>query len=118
MDLGKSAPIAVESRRVDQGRGHPPVTLYTTLIAAVAALGGLLFGFDTGVIAGAMLFIVPDFRLGPAQQGLVVSAVTFGALFGALAAGTSADTIGRRSTNIVAGLSLSRAQSSQQSRPT
>src|SRR5580704_11969276 len=86
--------------------GRSRTTLYITMIAAVAALGGLLFGFDTGIIAGAMLFIVPDFRLGPAEQGLVVSAVTFGALFGALAAGTSADKIGRRSTNIVAGLSF------------
>ena len=42
----------------------------------------------------------------PAEQGLVVSAVTFGALFGALAGGTSSDTIGRRRTNIVAGLSF------------
>ena len=65
-----------------------------------------MFGFDTGVIAGAMLFIVPDFHLGPAQQGLVVSAVTFGALFGALVGGTSSDTIGRRWTNIAAGLSF------------
>jgi sugar porter (SP) family MFS transporter len=80
--------------------------LYITLIAAVAAVGGLLFGFDTGVIAGAMLFIVPEFHLGPAEQGLVVSAVTFGALFGALIGGTSSDTIGRRWTNIAAGLSF------------
>jgi MFS transporter, SP family, galactose:H+ symporter len=80
--------------------------LYSTLIAAVAAVGGLLFGFDTGVIAGAMLFIVPEFHLGPAQQGLVVSAVTFGALFGALLGGTSSDAIGRRWTNIAAGLSF------------
>jgi len=80
--------------------------LYVTLIAAVAAVGGLLFGFDTGVIAGAMLFIVPEFHLGPAEQGLVVSAVTFGALFGALIGGTSSDTIGRRWTNIAAGLSF------------
>ncbi len=80
--------------------------MYITLIAAVAAVGGLLFGFDTGVIAGAMLFIVPEFHLGPVEQGLVVSAVTFGALFGALAGGTSSDRIGRRWTNIVAGLSF------------
>jgi sugar porter (SP) family MFS transporter len=80
--------------------------LYITLIAAVAAVGGLLFGFDTGVIAGAMLFIVPEFHLGPAEQGLVVSAVTFGALFGALIGGTSSDAIGRRWTNIAAGLSF------------
>ncbi len=80
--------------------------MYITLIAAVAAVGGLLFGFDTGVIAGAMLFIVPEFHLGPAEQGLVVSAVTFGALFGALIGGASSDTIGRRWTNIAAGLSF------------
>jgi MFS transporter, SP family, galactose:H+ symporter len=79
---------------------------YIILIAAVAALGGLLFGFDTGVIAGAMLFIVPDFHLGPAEQGLVVSAVTFGALFGAIAGGASSDRLGRRRTNIIAGTSF------------
>ena len=86
--------------------GRSRTTLYITMIAAVAALGGLLFGFDTGVIAGAMLFIVPDLHLGPAEQGLVVSAVTFGALFGALAGGTLADSLGRRRTNIAAGIEL------------
>jgi len=89
---------------IDRRKGSSGATLYVTMIAGVAALGGLLFGFDTGVIAGAILFIVPDFHLGPAAQGLVVSAVTFGALFGAVAAGTFADTIGRRWTNIAAGI--------------
>ncbi|HEV2171558.1 MAG TPA: sugar porter family MFS transporter [Candidatus Binatus sp.] len=91
---------------VDQRNRRPRATLYITLIAAVAALGGLLFGFDTGVIAGAMLFIVPEFHLGPTQQGLVVSAVTFGALFGALAGGSTSDRLGRRRTNIAAGTSF------------
>jgi SP family galactose:H+ symporter-like MFS transporter len=90
----------------DQTNVPSRTNLYITMIAAVAALGGLLFGFDTGVIAGAMLYIVPDLRLGPAEQGLVVSAVTFGALFGALAGGTCADTLGRRWTNIAAGVSF------------
>src|SRR5271168_3703774 len=105
-----------EDSPISSGRSR--AALYTALIAIVAALGGLLFGFDTGVIAGAMLFIVPDFNLGPAQQGLVVSAVTFGALFGALVGGTSSDIIGRRRTNIAAGLSFVEAQSSRRSRPT
>jgi MFS family permease len=103
--IGNSPPI-LQPRGFDQPEKHSRIVLYITLIAAVAALGGLLFGFDTGVIAGAMLFIVPDFHLGPAQQGLVVSAVTFGALFGALVGGTSSDAIGRRWTNISAGLSF------------
>jgi SP family galactose:H+ symporter-like MFS transporter len=100
----KSSSFIAPSSTVKEG--HPNATLYITIIAAVAALGGLLFGFDTGIIAGAMLFIVPDFHLGPAEQGLVVSAVTFGALFGALVGGSFSDSIGRRPTNIIAGISF------------
>ncbi|MGV1049722.1 MAG: MFS transporter [Solirubrobacterales bacterium] len=45
------------------------------LTAAIAGLGGLLFGYDTGVIAGALLVIKTDFALGSFAQGLVVAAV-------------------------------------------
>src|SRR6185295_13912491 len=68
---------------------------YATLITLIAALGGLLFGFDTGVISGALLFIIPDFHLGPAAQGFVVGVVTLG--------GVAADAVGRRRTNIAGG---------------
>jgi MFS transporter, SP family, major inositol transporter len=103
---GDSPPAVQEPGRLAQPERPSGATLYVTLIAAVAALGGLLFGFDTGVIAGAILFIVPEFHLVPAQQGLVVSAVTFGALFGALAGGNLSDAIGQRRTNIFAGVSF------------
>ena len=53
------------------------------LTAAIAGLGGLLFGYDTGVIAGALLFIKSDFGLGSFDQGLVVAAVPIGAVVGA-----------------------------------
>ncbi len=66
------------------------------LTAAIAGLGGLLFGYDTGIIASAMLFIRSDFDLDSFQQGLVVAAVPIGAAFGALGAGPMADTYGRR----------------------
>jgi sugar porter (SP) family MFS transporter len=82
------------------GRGAVP---YATLITLIAALGGLLFGFDTGVISGALLFIIPDFHLGPAAQGFVVGVVTLGALGGALLGGAAADAVGRRRTNIAGG---------------
>jgi sugar porter (SP) family MFS transporter len=81
----------------------PRTLLYTSLVTATAALGGLLFGFDTGVISGALLFIVPEFHLGAAAQGFVVGVVTLGALVGALAGGAAADSLGRRPTNIAGG---------------
>jgi sugar porter (SP) family MFS transporter len=66
------------------------------LTAAIAGLGGLLFGYDTGVIAGALLFIEGDFDLGSFAQGLVVAAVPIGAVGGAAFAGPAADRYGRR----------------------
>lgn len=72
------------------------------LTAAIAGLGGLLFGYDTGVIAGALLFIKTDFDLGSFAQGLVVAAVPIGAVLGAAIAGPAADTYGRRLMILVA----------------
>src|ERR1700743_1572013 len=66
------------------------------LTAAIAGLGGLSFGYDTGIIAGALLFIKGDFDLGSFAQGLVVAAVPIGAVGGAAIAGPAADTYGRR----------------------
>jgi MFS transporter, SP family, galactose:H+ symporter len=66
------------------------------LTAAIAGLGGLLFGYDTGVIAGALLFIKQDFHLDSFAQGLVVAAVPIGAVLGAGISGPAADTYGRR----------------------
>ncbi len=66
------------------------------LTAGIAGLGGLLFGYDTGVIAGALLFIKPDFHLGAFEAGLVVSAVPIGAIVGAAVAGPLSDGKGRR----------------------
>jgi len=72
------------------------------LTAAIAGLGGLLFGYDTGIIATALLFIKSDFDLGNLEQGIVVAAVPIGAAFGALAASRLADVYGRRVTIIAA----------------
>jgi sugar porter (SP) family MFS transporter len=66
------------------------------MTAAIAGLGGLLFGYDTGVIAGALLFIEPDFGLSSFESGLVVAAVPIGAVVGAIFAGRLADAHGRR----------------------
>ena len=67
--------------------------------AAITALGGLLFGYDTGVISGALLFIGRDFPgLTSFDKELLTSILLIGALIGALAGGRIADRAGRRPT--------------------
>lgn len=68
--------------------------LYFT--ALMAALGGLLSGYDTGVISGALLFINQSWNLSVSQQGLLVSSVLIGALTGAATTGVFADIFGRK----------------------
>jgi sugar porter (SP) family MFS transporter len=70
--------------------------------AGITALGGLLFGYDTGVVSGALLFIKKDFGgLSSFQQELVTSLLLVGAVIGALAAGRVSDWIGRRFTVLI-----------------
>jgi len=68
----------------------------TGFVYFFGALGGLLFGYDTGVISGAILFIQKQMHLGSWQQGWVVSAVLLGAILGAAIIGPSSDRYGRR----------------------
>jgi sugar porter (SP) family MFS transporter len=72
-------------------------------IAIVAAIGGFLFGYDTGVIGGALLFIQKDLNLDKSQQQAAVAAILLGAVVGAIGAGWLADHFSRRRTKILAG---------------
>jgi sugar porter (SP) family MFS transporter len=72
-------------------------------VSAIAAIGGLLFGYDTGVISGALLFIKDDLHAGTGAQQWVVSSLLLGAIVGAVASGYLADRISRKYTKVVSG---------------
>ncbi|MBN2476277.1 MAG: sugar porter family MFS transporter [Pirellulales bacterium] len=69
---------------------------YVFVLALVAALGGLLFGYDTAVIAGAIKYLVLRFKLSPGLEGWAVSNVLVGCIIGAGLAGTFSDRWGRK----------------------
>lgn len=73
-------------------------------IAVIAALGGLLFGYDTGVIGVALLGLGRQFALDDTTKQLVTGAIIFGALFGCLATGPFSDRLGRRRMVIFVGV--------------
>ncbi len=69
---------------------------YVYLLASVAALGGLLFGYDTAVIAGAIGFMEERFDLDAIQKGWVASCALLGCVLGAAGAGVLSDALGRK----------------------
>ena len=76
-------------------------TKFVYVAASFAALGGLLFGYDTGVISGALIFIKREFGLTTTAEEVVVSGVLLGATIGAIFGGKAADLFGRRRVLLV-----------------
>ncbi|HMK39477.1 MAG TPA: sugar porter family MFS transporter [Bacteroidota bacterium] len=77
-------------------------SLYVAMLSAVAALGGLLFGYDTAVIAGAIGFLRSHFSLDAASTGWAASSALLGCLIGAGIAGLTADRLGRKKALLLA----------------
>ena len=76
--------------------------VYVIKISAVAALGGLLFGYDTGVIAGGIGFLVRHFNLDPAaQKGWAAASALIGCMVGVCMAGLLSDRLGRKKALII-----------------
>jgi len=73
------------------------------VLALVAALGGFLFGYDTGVISGALLFIKPAFHASALQQQAIIGSLLIGAMVGATASGYLAEAMSRKWTKVLSG---------------
>ncbi|MGH3471910.1 MAG: sugar porter family MFS transporter, partial [Nocardioidaceae bacterium] len=72
-------------------------------VCVIAAIGGLLFGYDTGVISGALLFIKSDLHANTFEQQAIVAVLLLGAMCGALISGYLADHISRKWTKVISG---------------
>src|SRR5262245_35857966 len=93
MSLGEK-PLHVELPPLRPG----PHQRRMDLVAVVATFGGLLFGYDTGVLNGALEPMKAELGLNSVTEGLVVSTLLIGAAIGSLLCGRISDTIGRRKT--------------------
>lgn len=80
------------------------VRVSTRWVYALGALAAVLFGYDSGIIGAALLFIPRDLPLTPLSEGAVVSATVFGAMLGALGSGPVADHLGRQRVLLAAGV--------------
>jgi SP family arabinose:H+ symporter-like MFS transporter len=71
-------------------------TTYVIFVTVIAAIGGLLFGFDTAIVAGATRYLKDQFALTSLQEGWAVSVVLVGCMFGAGFSGAISDRLGRK----------------------
>jgi MFS transporter, SP family, galactose:H+ symporter len=94
---------AGETESARAGSATPPIIRrgFIVLTSITVAIGGFLFGYDTAVISGAILFVRKQFALGSVQTEIAVSIVLAGALAGTAAGGFLGDRFGRRPTLIM-----------------
>ena len=88
--------IAPQASSLPANTGEKGSGLYVFLAAAVAATAGLLFGFDIAVINGGIVFLQAELHLNDIETEFAVSALLFGCIAGAAAAGWLSDRFGRR----------------------
>jgi len=109
MSIETDSPQAVQTQSSDQTRGFirgvtAPNNRFALGIAILAALGGFLFGYDTGVVGGALPLITHKLHLTTGGESWVTGSLLLGAVTGALMSGFLADRIGRKWTLFVAGV--------------
>jgi MFS transporter, SP family, galactose:H+ symporter len=97
-------PVALDAHELDHGENvRRRLVIFTSVTAAV---GGFLFGYDTAVISGAILFVRSHFQLSAFQTEIAVSIVLLGALVGAATGGFLGDRFGRRPTLLITALTF------------
>jgi SP family sugar:H+ symporter-like MFS transporter len=96
--MNEAQKVRPDRTSVHAGQGS---SIYVVALSCVAALGGFLFGFDSGVINGAVDALAKAFGTDAAGTGFAVASVLLGCAVGAFGAGRLADTLGRRPTMLL-----------------
>lgn len=101
----ESAPrSAIEEYERHHPRHHDNFSWFVIKLTVTSALGGFIFGYDTGVVSGAMLLIREDFLLSDNQVEVVVSITIAGAVVASLAGGSAMEWCGRRPVILTAAI--------------
>ena len=83
------------------------VSAYVVFLSVVAAIGGILFGYDTAVISGTTEIVKTQFGLSTGMEGWYVGCALIGSIIGVLVAGMLSDFLGRKKTMLIAALMFS-----------
>ncbi len=92
------------STQISTEYARPSNTRFVSLVSGVAAIGGFLFGYDQGVISGAIGFLQTQFHMDSSLEGFVSASIPLGAMLGVLIAGFLSDRLGRKPVLLLAGL--------------
>lgn len=84
------------------GKTHK-ISIFIIMSIIISSVGGVIFGYDTGIIGGAIVFIGKEFQINDYMQGIIVSMSLLGAMIGAFAAGPLADRYGRKINLLISG---------------
>lgn len=94
----------MEKMENDGGENPTKVNKYSAACAIVASMISIIFGYDTGVMSGAMIYVKKEFQINDAKTEILAGILNLCALVGSLAAGKTSDKIGRRNTIIIASI--------------
>ena len=90
-----------EDARAAGGAGNPRVTPILAATAVVSAIAGFLYGYDTGIISGALLQITDEFGIGSGWQSVIATGILVGAVIGALVGARLSEWYGRKRTILI-----------------
>lgn len=92
--------------RIPQPQGATEVTPFLVLIGAISAIGGLLYGYDTGIISGALLQITDDFGITHQWKSVIAASILAGAVVGALICSYLSERYGRKKTIVLVAMTF------------